>query len=73
MNGEEDARISSAMMNKIDVPSPCIDVCKMDPESDLCEGCLRTRAEIKAWRTLDTEAKRALLAELEKRRALLPA
>lgn len=51
------------------VPSPCIDVCKMNPATDLCDGCLRTRDEIKAWKGLDDDAKRALLAEIETRRA----
>lgn len=63
----------SAMTDTATVPSPCIDVCKMDPETDLCQGCLRTRAEIKAWKTLDDGAKRRLLAELATRKALSPA
>jgi predicted Fe-S protein YdhL (DUF1289 family) len=38
------------------VGSPCTDVCKLDPQTGYCLGCLRTREEIKAWRTLpDTE------------------
>ncbi len=31
------------------VESPCIDVCVIDPESGLCEGCLRTLDEIAEW------------------------
>lgn len=31
------------------VPSPCISVCRMDPESALCQGCFRTIDEIIAW------------------------
>lgn len=54
-------------------PSPCVDVCKMDPKTDSCVGCLRTRAEIKAWKFLDDDAKWALLAELKARKALSPA
>lgn len=52
------------------VPSPCIDVCKMDPATDLCTGCYRTRDEIKAWKGLDNPAKRQLLATIESRKAL---
>ena len=29
--------------------SPCINVCKLDPNSNLCEGCLRTSEEISNW------------------------
>jgi len=51
------------------VPSPCIDVCRMDAASGWCEGCLRTLDEIAAWASLDDDAKRAVWAELERRRA----
>lgn len=52
------------------VPSPCIDVCKMDPATNLCEGCLRTRDEIKAWKSLNNAGKRAVLAKVKRRKAL---
>jgi len=51
-----------------DVPSPCIDVCKMNPDTRLCEGCLRTLDEIAAWAGLSAEEKRAVLARLAARR-----
>ena len=28
------------------IPSPCINVCVTDPDSDLCYGCARTTPEI---------------------------
>jgi predicted Fe-S protein YdhL (DUF1289 family) len=34
------------------VGSPCIDICRLNPQTGLCEGCLRSRDEIKAWRTM---------------------
>ncbi|MEJ0002713.1 MAG: DUF1289 domain-containing protein [Pararobbsia sp.] len=34
------------------VGSPCTDVCKLDAQSGYCQGCMRTRDEIKAWKTL---------------------
>ncbi len=40
------------------VPSPCISVCRIDPESALCEGCLRTLDEIAAWSAMDDAGKR---------------
>ncbi|MBP2293993.1 DUF1289 domain-containing protein [Azospirillum rugosum] len=51
------------------VPSPCVSVCKMTEDRSHCIGCLRTLAEIRAWKTMADEAKRALLVELEGRRA----
>lgn len=52
------------------VPSPCIDVCRMDARSGWCEGCLRTLDEIAAWGALDDAARRAVLAQLPQRRRL---
>lgn len=51
------------------VPSPCVSVCRLDPASGLCVGCLRTLDEIAAWGTLADGAKRAIWNDLEQRRA----
>jgi uncharacterized protein len=51
------------------VPSPCTSVCRIDPAIGLCEGCLRTIDEIIQWRQLTDEAKLAVWAEIESRRA----
>jgi uncharacterized protein len=51
-----------------EVPSPCINVCRMNPDTALCEGCLRTLDEIAAWSGLTPEEKRAVLAKLPARR-----
>jgi uncharacterized protein len=31
------------------IPSPCVGVCRLDPHTGLCAGCLRTVDEIAAW------------------------
>ena len=51
------------------VPSPCINVCRMDAATGWCEGCLRTIDEIVAWGSFDNVAKRAVLKRLPARRA----
>ncbi len=50
-----------------EVASPCINICRMNPSTGLCEGCFRTLDEIAAWSSLDAEAKRAILAQLPAR------
>ncbi|WP_434656248.1 DUF1289 domain-containing protein [Pseudomonas sp. R3-56] len=40
---------------------PCISLCKFD--EDICIGCGRSKREIKAWKELDKDDKRAVLAE----------
>ncbi len=51
-----------------DVPSPCVSLCKLTPDRSHCLGCLRTLDEIRAWRSLDADGKRAVLAALAGRR-----
>ena len=53
------------------LPSPCIDVCRMDPASGLCDGCLRTLDEIAAWSIASDEQQRQILAAIAQRRATL--
>ncbi len=50
-------------------PSPCVDVCRMNPARDLCEGCFRTVDEIAAWSRMNDRDKFAVLAQLDARRA----
>ncbi|BAO85136.1 hypothetical protein BSFA1_00910 [Burkholderia sp. SFA1] len=51
-----------------EVASPCVDVCRMNPETGFCDGCFRTLDEIAAWAASDDDAKRAVLARVESRR-----
>ena len=53
------------------VPSPCVNVCRMNAQAQLCEGCQRTIGEIAAWATLDEAAKRSIWESLRRRRANL--
>ncbi len=41
------------------VDSPCIGVCSL-ADGETCAGCHRTRAEIKAWRGMTDDQKRAV-------------
>jgi len=50
------------------VPSPCINVCRMDAASGWCAGCLRTIDEIAAWGAMADDDKRAVWRLLEQRR-----
>lgn len=51
------------------VPSPCINVCRMDQATGWCEGCLRTIDEISGWSAYDDATKRAVWDQLEGRHA----
>jgi predicted Fe-S protein YdhL (DUF1289 family) len=55
------------------IASPCISVCRIDPDSGLCVGCLRTIDEIAGWIDLDDAARARVIAALPARRSRLPA
>jgi len=48
-------------------PSPCINVCRMDPHSGLCLGCQRTLEEIAGWSGFDDAARLAVLDRVAER------
>ncbi|MDR5172384.1 DUF1289 domain-containing protein [Methylobacillus sp. Pita2] len=48
--------------------SPCIRVCALDSRREYCTGCLRTIAEIRAWRTMDEAERLQVMRALEARR-----
>jgi predicted Fe-S protein YdhL (DUF1289 family) len=63
------------MTSPLDIPvvSPCINTCRMDASTGLCEGCLRTIDEIACWAGMSNHEKRAVLEALAVRRAHLAA
>ena len=50
------------------IASPCIKVCRIEPASGLCEGCLRTLPEIARWPEAGDQEKRLVLRRIEARR-----
>ena len=59
-------------MSATPYPSPCVNICRMNEVTGLCEGCLRTLDEIACWSLLDDAEKSAVWDELEQRRAQQP-
>lgn len=51
-----------------DIPSPCIGVCKLDPTTRMCEGCLRTSREIARWPYADNAERMNMVQALRQRR-----
>lgn len=51
------------------VQSPCINVCRMDPVTGLCDGCLRNLDEITRWAQTTDEDRRQILAWVAARKA----
>jgi len=52
----------------VPVPTPCVGICRLLEGRDLCEGCLRSTAEITEWRDADDARRRDILRAVEARR-----
>ncbi|MCB1141328.1 MAG: DUF1289 domain-containing protein [Leptospiraceae bacterium] len=48
--------------------SPCTRVCKIDPGSGYCIGCLRNIKEIASWSNFSESMRESIVLELQKRR-----
>jgi hypothetical protein len=57
-----------ATLKEAAVPSPCIDVCRLDAQG-LCVGCRRTIAEISEWSRATDTRRREILSGLKSRAA----
>ena len=58
-------------MRRVPVPTPCINVCRLDETTGLCLGCARNGDEIAAWSEADADFKRRVWEMLPSRRARL--
>ena len=48
--------------------SPCIDVCRLNAATGLCEGCFRTLDEIGGWSGMSNAGRAAIMAQLPRRK-----
>ncbi|MFT7459218.1 MAG: putative Fe-S protein YdhL (DUF1289 family) [Planctomycetota bacterium] len=59
-------------MSIVDEPcSPCINICTLDPEKQLCLGCLRTVEEITNWASFCAQEKHDVINKYNERILLL--
>lgn len=61
-----DRAVSVAAMTD-NIPSPCVNVCRMDTGSGLCEGCFRTIEDIREWGRSDDAAKKVMWGHITER------
>ena len=54
-------------MNKKHVISPCVGVCLIDPQSELCIGCLRSSSEIAIWPQINNQRALQIMKEIKGR------
>ena len=54
-------------VNEHKIISPCVGVCEIDVQSQLCIGCLRSTDEIAMWPQIDYEKSLELMNQIAKR------
>ncbi|MEM6386713.1 MAG: DUF1289 domain-containing protein [Pseudomonadota bacterium] len=64
--------MSDDVWSRDEVESPCVKICVLHPEADICIGCYRTRHEIAGWSRMSRDERRALMASLPERQSQLP-
>jgi len=47
--------------------SPCVNICLIHPQAEICVGCFRTGDEIANWASMGADQRRALMQELPNR------
>ncbi len=56
------------MLPPTHVPSPCVKICVLDPDTRMCRGCYRTVDEVAQWVEYTAEEKLAVLERVAQRR-----
>ena len=54
-----------------DIETPCVKVCVVDPETQFCIGCGRTRGEIADWIGMKHATRHQIIETLPERMATL--
>lgn len=52
------------------IASPCINFCRMNADTGLCEGCFRRLDEIAHWSAQDDDTRARILIAVARRRAV---
>lgn len=50
------------------VPSPCVKICRIDPQRLICQGCGRTLTEIQTWLKMPEKDKLNTLSLIKERK-----
>ncbi len=61
------ARADLARATTVNVPSPCISVCRMNAPRTWCQGCYRSIEEIRQWSQASDAQKKAIWVRIEAR------
>jgi predicted Fe-S protein YdhL (DUF1289 family) len=60
--------MSNPVTGAVNVLTPCLGICRVNKDSQLCEGCFRSPAEVAEWLFYSDEKKRIIMRKLSTRR-----
>ena len=63
--------MSDGIWKRDEIDSPCVKICAIHPQAQICVGCYRTLAEIAGWSGFTPEERQRLTADLPSRVARL--
>lgn len=63
--------MTSNTVTKNKTVSPCVKLCIIHQETQLCLGCFRSLNEISSWKSYNEEEKQSILGKLNERETLL--
>ena len=63
--------MSEDIWKRNEVDSPCVNICIVHPQANICTGCFRTIDEISSWSNMSETERNAIIKELPNRSSKL--
>ena len=54
-----------------EIESPCVNICIVHPQANICAGCFRTIDEISGWSKMTAEQRKEIINDLPNRSSKL--
>ena len=63
--------MSEDIWKRNEVDSPCVNICIVHPQANICIGCFRTIDEISSWSSMSESERNGIIKELPNRSSKL--
>ena len=63
--------MSEDIWKRNEVESPCVNICIVHPQANICTGCFRTIDEISSWSNMSETERKGIIRELPNRSSKL--
>lgn len=63
--------MSEDIWKRNEVDSPCVNICIVHPQANICTGCFRTIDEISSWSNMSETERKGIIKELPNRSSKL--